>query len=392
MFRSDWAAPLRCCGWSRKEPLDELAAARLRAEQFSTVARHTPCMMLANACNALALVAALWGTPQKEPALLWATGLLLFASVIYLRQRRRRSTAKPIAVQTRVMRRAIFNAVALGSFWAAAPLCFFQNANGGAQLLIACLSAGMLCGGAFVLASIPLAAAAFAGPIALASLATLIRIDMREHLLIAIVLGVYSLVLLRGVLAHGEQIRARVLMQLDTEQAARTDVLTLLPNRLWFEDAISKAFAAAARSGERFLLILVDLDDFKLVNDRLGHLAGDELLMQAAKRMRACMRPSDLVARLGGDEFAILASDAKTGADAITIAQRVVGCFVEPFVIDGREAACTASLGVAVAMNDGEDPRALLRSADIALYQAKRLGGTFRLFSPEGDAETKPAA
>ena len=224
------------------------------------------------------------------------------------------------------MRAAFFNALALGTCWAAVPLFFFQDAAPGARLLIACLSAGMLCGGTFALTSIPFAAIAFTGPIAAASFATLAQSGGEDYLLVAIVLGVYTLVLIWGSFSYSEQLKTRILMQIDTEKQAQTDALTSLPNRLRFQGAIEREFARTARLGEGFLLICVDLNDFKLVNDQLGHLAGDELLVQVAKRMQACCRPSDLVARLGGDEFAIIVTGVKTRNDAFVSAQRFLEC------------------------------------------------------------------
>lgn len=205
----------------RPAPLDQDAAAKLRAEQFSAVLRHTPALMLANVANALAFVADHWGTPRFFHALLWAATIVSIAAYVYVRRRRgsRRSRPSPSA---RLEHRAVVYALALGSCWAALPVLFFPDANAGAQLLIACLSAGMLCGGAFALASIPAAAIAFAGPIFLGSLVTLVLSGDKDHLLIAVVLAVYTSVLLRGVLAYADQLRTRVLMQIETEERART--------------------------------------------------------------------------------------------------------------------------------------------------------------------------
>jgi C4-dicarboxylate-specific signal transduction histidine kinase len=207
--------------WLRKEPIDDTAAARLKSEQFSAVLRHTPALMLANLCNALAFVVAMWGTSRFYPAVVWAAAVISIAGYIYARRWRRRHSAPLKWRRSRAEHRAIVNALALGSCWAALPLFFLQGTSPGAQLLIACLAAGMLCGGAFALASIPLAAVSFAGPITLGSLIALIRIGDKDHLLIAIVLLIYTGVLLRGVFAYAEQLRARVLMQVDTEQRAR---------------------------------------------------------------------------------------------------------------------------------------------------------------------------
>jgi C4-dicarboxylate-specific signal transduction histidine kinase len=201
------------------EPLDLISAARLRAERFSVVLRQTPGMMLANVCNALVLVVDFWGTRQFNSAVYWATAVFFVSGYIYFRHRRRRRAPRS-ASQSHAARRATLNALALGLCWAALPLFFFQDASPGTQLLIACLSAGMLYGGALALASIPFAAMAFVGPVALASFVTLIRGHDNHYLLIAVVLGVYTWVLLRGVFVSAEQLRARVMTQIVTEQTA----------------------------------------------------------------------------------------------------------------------------------------------------------------------------
>jgi C4-dicarboxylate-specific signal transduction histidine kinase len=201
------------------EPLDLISAARLRSEQFAVVLRQTPGMMLANVCNALVLVVDFWGTRQFVSAVCWATTVLFVSGCIYLRHRRRRRTPRS-ASQSHAIRRATLNALALGLCWAALPLFFFHEASRGTQLLIACLSAGMLYGGALALASIPLAAVAFVTPIAYASFVALVRGHDSHHLLIAVVLGVYTWVLLRGVFVSAEQLRARVMTQIVTEQTA----------------------------------------------------------------------------------------------------------------------------------------------------------------------------
>ncbi len=201
------------------EPLDSISAARLRAEQLSVILRQTAGMMLANVCNALVLVADFWGTRQFISAVYWAAAVFSVSGYIYFRHRFRRRFPRS-ASQSHAVRRATLNALALGLCWAALPLFFFQEAGPGTRLLIACLSAGMLYGGALALASIPFAAAAFVAPVAFACFITLIRGHDSHYLLIAAVLGVYTWVLLRNVFVSAEQLRARVMTQILTERTA----------------------------------------------------------------------------------------------------------------------------------------------------------------------------
>src|SRR5919206_391977 len=150
---------------------------------------------------------------------------------------------------------------------------------------------------------------------------------------------------------------------------ALRDPLTGLPNRRMLRELLARELAQAGRDGNRLALLLVDLDDFKQVNDTLGHSAGDALLLEVARRLRAGVREGDHVARLGGDEFAVLAVGGQE-ADAFgSLARRLVGAFAAPFAVAGTEARTGASIGVAVWPDDGEDAEALLGRADVALSQ-----------------------
>ncbi len=370
------------------DPDDPACAARLQEEQFAALRQNTPGMMLANIGNALALLSTFIDTPLAPRVALWTDALLLVSVYIYLRARRPASgVRKGPSAPTSIGRRAAVNAAILGALWAAVPPLFFLEASPGARLMVISLTAGMLFGGAFALARAPLAATVFSGPIAATAAATLIAGRDPDLTRIAVVLIIYTAVLLRNVYVEAEGFRERVLSQMGAEREARTDALTGLPNRLAFSDAIERELARARRYGGGFMLLCVDIDNFKTINDRYGHPAGDELLMEAARRMRASLRASDLVARLGGDEFAIIATDVPGPEAARAIARRVVSCFAEPFQLEGQAVQGAASVGGAVAPIDGADQRTLFKSADVALYQAKQCGG-WRLFEPVDDMGT----
>jgi diguanylate cyclase (GGDEF)-like protein len=373
---------------SAAEPRGEAAAAIVRREQISSILRLGSSMLAVNACNATVLVAGLWATPQRSEVLYWALGVFSLLGFMAARQYRHRGRLTVESCRQSTINKAIFYAFALGLCWAPPPLLFFHDASPGSQLLIACLCAGMLGGGALALSSIPLAAVAFTTPILLGSALGLLR-SGADYFLIVAVLGVYAFALLFSVFAHASQIKSRALRQLEAEERARTDNLTGLPNRLAFNETLEKTFERRRRSGECFALLHIDLVDFKLVNDRFGRLAGDELLQAVAKRLRESLKPSEIVARLDNDEFAVLAvlaEDATREEEAIVVAHRVTGCFEEPFEIEAGEVYCGACVGVAVAPRDGIDSRALARSSDIALYRAKQNGGLFCIFEPGHDA------
>lgn len=159
---------------------------------------------------------------------------------------------------------------------------------------------------------------------------------------------------------------------------AEHDSLTGLANRLLFTRHLNRALAG----GGMVALHLVDLDDFKDVNDSMGHAAGDALLLATASRMRACLRPGDLLARLGGDEFAVVQTAIEAAAAADATAARIVRALRAPYAIEGTMVSAGASIGIAVGPADGTDGQALLQRADIALYRAKAAGrGQARRFS-----------
>ena len=151
------------------------------------------------------------------------------------------------------------------------------------------------------------------------------------------------------------------------------DALTGLPNRLLFQDRISRELAVATQEGKTAGVLFVDLDDFKVVNDTMGHGVGDELLMATAVRLSGLIRDCDTAARLGGDEFALLISEAETSAAVEAAAGRIVRAFSEPFALASGSVLTTATVGVATT-DDSADTDELLRHADLALYAAKAAG------------------
>jgi diguanylate cyclase (GGDEF)-like protein/PAS domain S-box-containing protein len=158
------------------------------------------------------------------------------------------------------------------------------------------------------------------------------------------------------------------------------DPLTGLPNRNLFSDRLAHALDLARRHGTLVAVLFCDLDQFKLVNDSLGHEAGDELLAAVAPRIRSALRDSDTVARFGGDEFAILVEEAASERDATRVADRVREALARPFALRGRDHFVSATLGIAIGTGDVA-PEALIRDADAAMYRAKERGrGTYELF------------
>ncbi len=171
---------------------------------------------------------------------------------------------------------------------------------------------------------------------------------------------------------------------------AHHDPLTELPNRTLFNDRLGQAMAMAGRSGGRVALMLLDLDNFKDINDTLGHGVGDLLLKTVAERLRGHKRDTDTVARLGGDEFAIVLPQFRSASDTLSYARRIIEIVGEPMVLDGHEVQVGTSIGVALFPDDAQDIEDMVSHADMAMYQAKSDGrNTFRLFAEQMNAEVK---
>jgi diguanylate cyclase (GGDEF)-like protein/PAS domain S-box-containing protein len=152
------------------------------------------------------------------------------------------------------------------------------------------------------------------------------------------------------------------------------DALTGLPNRLLFNDRLALALAQARRKGERLAVLFLDLDGFKAVNDSLGHDLGDLLLRSAAGRIQGSLRAVDSVARLGGDEFILLLPGIRRVEEAVRVAEKVLDAIRAPLSVEGHELAVTASMGISLYPEDGEDVQTLVKNADAAMYRAKERG------------------
>lgn len=168
-----------------------------------------------------------------------------------------------------------------------------------------------------------------------------------------------------------------------THQALH-DPLTNIANRALFQNRVDHALAKLPRTSSQLAVLFLDLDNFKAINDSLGHAAGDKLLISVAERLQDCLRTTDTAARLGGDEFAVLCESVTRVEEAVMIAERILDVFRQPFMIDGKETHVGTSIGVAASSDEAMTSEALLRNADLAMYLAKNEGkGTYVVFEPK---------
>jgi diguanylate cyclase (GGDEF)-like protein/PAS domain S-box-containing protein len=212
-------------------------------------------------------------------------------------------------------------------------------------------------------------------PMAMASETVLIRRDNSEIPVEDSAAPIYDANgRIRGAVIVFHDVMASREMTAKMAHLAQHDFLTNLPNRVLLNDRIAQGIALAERLGTHLAVLFVDLDDFKQINDSLGHSIGDKLLQSVARRLSACVRRSDTVSRQGGDEFALLVSEAKGAEHAALTAERVVAALAAPHSIEGLELNVTASIGISTYPDDASDAATLIEHADTAMYQAKEKG------------------
>jgi diguanylate cyclase (GGDEF)-like protein/PAS domain S-box-containing protein len=188
-----------------------------------------------------------------------------------------------------------------------------------------------------------------------------------------------AVVFIRDISAYKQQVER-------LRHQATHDELTGLPNRWLFRQHLEQALARSTRDGHRVAVMYLDLDDFKWINDTLGHASGDALLIQVARRLRSSVRESDTLARLGGDEFAILLPDIVSAKDIMGVANKLLSAFDGYYQLGAHEVKSAGSLGIAVYPDDASDAATLLDCADAAMYDAKRLGcGGYARYSRRPD-------
>ncbi len=189
---------------------------------------------------------------------------------------------------------------------------------------------------------------------------------------------------IHGIVFNSRDVTDRKVIQQRIQHLAYHDNLTGLPNRSLLQDRLSHSIARAERGGHKVGVLFIDLDNFKNINDTLGHDVGDELLRQVARRLSECVRLEDTIARQGGDEFIVLLDTLETTRAASVVAQKVLNALRRAFALGGIEQHVSASVGIALYPDDGRDPQTLLKSADTAMFHGKALGkNTYQYFTAQ---------
>ena len=195
---------------------------------------------------------------------------------------------------------------------------------------------------------------------------------------------------IRGVVFNSRDITDRKVIQQRIQHLAYHDNLTGLPNRSLLQDRLAHSIARAERSGRKVAVLFIDLDNFKNINDTLGHDVGDELLRQVSRRLSECVRLEDTIARQGGDEFIVLLDSLDDGRGASVVAQKILNSLRQPFVLGGTEQHVSGSVGIALYPEDGRDAQTLMKNADTAMFHGKGLGkNTYQYFTAQMNIAVK---
>ncbi len=368
---------------------DEAQAGAIRASKLTAITRLTPVTMGSNLINATLIAISFRNTGPWSFVFGWALIMIAWSGTAIYRHLCRRNRPPASSVSEAASERVIFRSLILGCAWAFVPIMLFGAADQHQRVFLSCVIAGTISLAGIVLSPIPKAAIAAVVPMSLTAAIALFAFGDGILFIAGGLTVIYSLVLLRTATWFGriysEQLVAKTRLQ-EMKVLTESDALTRLSNRRAFRDMLESACDGLNEDEGRFVLIFLDLDRFKAINDSLGHLAGDRLLELVARRLESSIGEGDQAARLGGDEFALILRSTVDVDSISKLAAKVISRLEEPFSFDGISASIGSSLGIARAPENGREPEQLLRNADLALYRAKQDGrGTFRYFDAAMD-------
>jgi diguanylate cyclase (GGDEF)-like protein len=339
--------------------------------------------------NSSILAYVLWSEVDHGRILVWLTAMLTVCG-LRLTEAQAFARIQPTGMRILTWRNwFLLGALCSGLLWGAAAALLFPAHSLPHQVFLSFVIAGMVAGAVATTAPIMTAFLAFAVP---AVVPMVLQFLLGEGLL-HFPMSFMSLLFGAAMLTVARQVNATIAESLRVSQRnaqlAHFDSLTGLPNRIMFSQSLEQALRRAQRNASALALLFIDVDRFKHINDALGHDAGDQLLREVARRMRASLRAADLVARFGGDEFIVVLEDLPDSAYAGAVAAKLLEALAEPVRMDGREFHVTASIGIATCPRDAADARTLQKNADVAMFRAKAQGRNgYCFYSPQGDAHS----
>lgn len=363
--------------------LSPAAVDRIREEQIATLRRYAPATLAASICNAIVCAIAFWQFIGPLPATLWLSAIAAVLGPVAYRQMQKRGRRSRRAHT--VIRSATRICFLQGCCWAAVPLFFFTTAQGELQLLIACVTAGMLCGGILTLSIIPSAALAYGAPIAFGSLVAIGRLPGGSGLFVQCLFVSYAGLLGFCVYISYQQLKTRIQKQIEHEESLRRDDTTRLPNTMAFQEKLATVLENALRRDGNVVLISVHLSGLDVAREKFdGRVAGRALVL-AKERLQACITGSVMLAHTGDDVFRIILPD-NLPSTVDGLADTITDQFSAPFIIGECRVNLPVSIGIAEAPRDGADVASLVRNSDIALHEAKRNGhGAVEFFAARID-------
>ena len=382
-----WALATGRYGAAVGAGVDEDLAGRMRAEQVRGVLRHTNAAIVATFANSFAVVGMFWSSAPMLHSLGWALMVAAMSAIVIVPRLRSKHKWRAARASSGAIQRIARNALLFGVLWAMVPMLFFADATVGAKVAIVCICAGMIGGGAIVYAGVPTAAIAMISPIALASIWTLARTTGPEASYAIFLTVIFSVVLVRASFLNTLELIRKFASTFETEHLSRRDPLTELDNAATFRGIVTDAVLRLERGEERFAVFIVDLDDLKQVNLMRGHEVGDEVLVEAATRLRKLLRSADRLARIESDQFAILAPGLAGETTARAYATRIAQAFGEQFEINGGRIGISASVGGFLSQSAKIGAVTVMRNAELALRKAQTKGsGSWYVYGPRDDA------
>lgn len=356
-------------------------SSRIRGAQFHALVGELPFMAAAHTLSALVLVAFLWGTYPSATLLSWAGMVAVAAAYWVIHAFYYHKAPVRLPPSDRVFTNTTIWSLIMGALWGSAALLIFSSGTNEHQFLLVFIATVLTAGAVTASTSMLTAGIGYilisATPIAIGLLALGQSVHIAMGGLYTFFIASSLVFAIRGNRAFINAVKAGY----DVQWLARQDTLTGLANRAEFREQLARAIDNAKRSERSLALMMIDLGDFKAINDALGYESGDEILRAIAERLKECLRRTDTVgrlehadtiARLGGDEFAIIGANLKDTDGAAVMAQHILSQLTNPFLIDGEPVHISVNIGITLCPDDHDNAEDLIRDANVALDRSRK--------------------